>query len=1053
MRIRSLRIVAMPGFPRGGPVLSDLSPGMNVIIGANGTGKTTFARAVRWLLWPSTADRTALRVVSAQTFDNIPLEINQSYSSGQSLLKLPPDSHADCFTITADDLFDQGTATFADRVKQAITGQVSVNSLYMREDSSRALENDLERHRNQYNDRVRDMEAKHGLVVTLPELREKQAAALRAEERLVLLKRERERRELLLQFASMSGMESALPTDLGNATRLREEIITLKGKAVEIDGLAGACRRKLSACGLDSVPDTLGEIRNTLESLKSFTRRKTYLEERIGELSSILEGVPTSVSIFDLDAVLASGLNYERLGERRKELAARLSEFDGRLSGLQEETLNRGRSLLARWLSLKEHRDYVIPAGILVLLALLIPGGNHLPAAVAIMILAASLLMPVLRAQRFQGEYSSLKLRQPASWTVHDVLGIIRHLEDARADMATRNGLAAELAQIDLDIGPADQIFRETRERMGVSSALGVELVAGRMKRFEELDGFKGQLESSVSSAGEVLHKLGVLLSDYVPVVTDSLESAVSLVDTLEERVRVFVQESETLAGLLVEARSVSGRLREAEAEYDGIFRRNRLERGDFASLKERDSRLQEYRDIGHQLKRFEIPDGDIPVSDSDLSEEIRLAGQLASTLGEVRDQVVLATAAEAEMERSFELVELLAVIQNLERKKDIIDGRNHRIRIRNKLLDTVKGKYQVEIQPPVVNRASGLLARFTGGRYSLGPVGLEDSEVAAVDANTGQTVALGHLSRGTRMQLLLALKISFAELIEAGDKLPLVFDEVLANTDLKRFREVAASMAELALDDRQLFYLTCQEPDASLVRDVFRSAGGGPVNVVRIDLKEPGEWPLHGNLLPVVPEPGNLSYDQYARLLEPPRIVCGMPPGELHPAWVLSNTALLHKLLEAGLDSVGKAIAAGRSVLDASEYAELENAATVAGQILTACSRGRSAPLSRKDLEESPVGRSRLFEEAWVLAQKHGGSPEALLSALRSREVPGFRTALIDELETFLTEKGLLSCEEPLSIEEAWVQVLASFGQGGGKLRSVFDRIWSSLERGALTK
>jgi len=186
---------------------------------------------------------------------------------------------------------------------------------------------------------------------------------------------------------------------------------------------------------------------------------------------------------------------------------------------------------------------------------------------------------------------------------------------------------------------------------------------------------------------------------------------------------------------------------------------------------------------------------------------------------------------------------------------------------------------------------------------------------------------------------------------------------------------------------------------------------------------------------------------------MEPPRIVFGMPPGELHPAWVLSNTAMLHKLLEAGLDSVGKAIAAGRSVLDAPEYAELENAAAVAGQILAACSRGRSAPLSRKDLEESPVGRSRLFEEAWLLSQKHGGSPEALLSALRSREVPGFRTALIDELETFLTEKGLLSCEEPLSIEEAWVQVLASFGQGGGKLRSVFDRIWSSLERGALTK
>lgn len=1049
MKIRSLRIIAMPGFPRGGPVLSDLSPGMNVIIGSNGAGKTTFTRAVRWLLWPSTADRTALRVVSAQTFDNIPLEINQSYSSGQSSLRLPPDSHADCFTITADDLFDQGTATFADRVKHAITGQVSVNSLYMREDSSRALDSEIERYGNQYDVRVREMEAKHGLVVTLPELRERQAAAIRAEERLVLLKRERERRELLQVFSSMSGMESALPTDLGNAIRLGDEIDSLRLKAVEIDGLTRACRRKLSSCGLDSVPESMGEIRNTLESLKAFTRRKADFEERMAGLSKTLEGVPTSVSIFDLDAVLASGLNHERLAERKRELEAHLAEFDGGLSELQDETLARGRSLLARWLALKEHRDYIIPAGVLVLLALLIPGGNHLPSAFALLILAGSLLTPLVRAQGLQKAYSLLRLRQPASWTVHDVLGVIRYLEDTRADMATRNSIVAELAQIDREFGPASQAFEETRKKMGVSSALGIELVAARMKRLDELDGLKGQLGNAILNAGEALQKLGALLSVYGPASPDSLESAVSLVDTLEDRVRVFVQESETLAGLLADAGSVSERLHEAQAEYDGIFERNRLERGDIASLKERDSRLQEYRDIGHQLKRFEIPDCGIPSSDADLSEDIRLTGQIATTLDEVRDQVVLAMAAEAEMEKSVELVELLSKIQNLERRKDQIVSRNLRIRIRNRLLDTVKGKYQVEIQPPVVNRASGLLTRFTGGRYALSPVGLEDSEVAALDAQTGQPVPLGHLSRGTRMQLLLALKISFAELTEAGDKLPLVFDEVLANTDLMRFREVAHSMAELALDDRQLFYLTCQEPDASLIQDVFRITGGLSVNVVRLDRTGSGEWPVYESLLAAVPEPGNLSYDEYARLVDPPPVVSGMSAGEVHPAWVLSGTSVLHKLLSAGLDSLGKAVAAGKSVLESSEFVQMEKASAMVEHVLAVFSKGRSAPLTRKNLEESPVGRSKLFEETWVLSRKCGHSARALLSALRAKEVPGFRTALVDGLETYFTEQGFLSAIEPMSMEEAWVQVLASFDPDGGKLRRVFERLWISLEGG----
>lgn len=1049
MRIRSLRIVAMPGFPRGGPVLSDLSPGMNVIIGSNGAGKTTFTRAVRWLLWPSTADRSAPRVVSAQTFGNTPLEINQSYSSGQSMLRLPPDSHADCFTITADDLFDQGTATFADRVKHAITGQVSVNSLYVREDSSRALDSEIERARNQYDVRVREMEAKHGLVVALPELRERQAEALRAEGRLVLLKRERERRELLRVFSSMSGMESALPTDLGNAIRLGEEINTLRLKAVEIDGLTRACRQKLSACGLDSVPESMGEIRNTLESLKAYTRRKADFEERMAGLSKILEGVPTSASIFDLDTVLASGLNRERLAERKRELEARLAEYDGGLSELQDETLALGRSLLARWLALKEHRDYIIPAGVLVLLALLIPGGNHLPAAFSLLILAGSLLMPLIRAQGLQKGYSALRLRQPASWTVHDVLGVIRYLEDARAESVSRKIIAAELAQIVKELGPASQAFEETRKKMGVSSALGIEIVAARMKRFDELDGLKGQLDNAELNAGEALRTLGTLLSAYGPASPYSLESAVSLVDTLEERVHAFVQESETLEGLLVEAASVFERLHEAQAEYDGIFERNQLERGDLASLKERDSRLQEYRDIVHQLKRFDIPDCEVPSSDSALSEEIRLAGQVASTLDEVRDQVVLAMAAEAEMEKSVELVELLSRIQSLERKKELIDCRNVRIRIRNRLLDTVKGKYQVEIQPPVVNRASGLLTRFTGGRYALSPVGLEDSEVEAIDTQTGQPVPLGHLSRGTRMQLLLALKISFAELAEAGEKLPLVFDEVLANTDLMRFREVAHSMAELALDDRQLFYLTCQEPDASLIQDAFRVAGGPPVNVVRLDRTASGEWPVHESLLAEVPEPGNLSYDEYARLVEPPPLVPGMSAGEVHPAWVLSGTNVLHKLLTAGLDSMGKALAAGKSVLEPSEFKDLDRASAMLAHVLTLFARGRAVPLTRKDLEESPVGRSKLLENVWVLSRKYRYSARALLSALRAKEVPGFRSSLADELETFFTERGFIFAEEYMSMEEAWVQVLASFDPEDGKLRHVFERLWINLEGG----
>ncbi|MCY2925270.1 MAG: AAA family ATPase, partial [Planctomycetota bacterium] len=52
MKIRSLAIRRMPGFETAGFDLSDLSEGLNLIIGPNASGKTTVCHAIRGLLWP-----------------------------------------------------------------------------------------------------------------------------------------------------------------------------------------------------------------------------------------------------------------------------------------------------------------------------------------------------------------------------------------------------------------------------------------------------------------------------------------------------------------------------------------------------------------------------------------------------------------------------------------------------------------------------------------------------------------------------------------------------------------------------------------------------------------------------------------------------------------------------------------------------------------------------------------------------------------------------------------------------------------------------------------
>lgn len=1048
MRIRSLRIAVMPGFPSNGPVLEDLDRGMNVVIGANGSGKTTLAMAVRWLLWPSTADRNAPRMVFAHTYDNLPLMINQSRSEGQGKLKLPPDSHADCFTITADDLFDGGTASFAERVKRAITGQVSVDSLYRKEEAYRGLESELIGLRKQYEGKVREIEKRHGLISTLPELRRRLDEGRKAEQRLRSLKDALELREIDARLASMKGMENAKPTDLGNAQRLKDEIHALGAGIAELERRSRECLWNIEKTGLKRVPVNLGEIRSLLENAKAREHRMEGHREDLAGLLRGTEGIPFDVGLADLDKVLSAAVEHDRALERIRELENRRAALEAGLGGLRAEELENGRDILIRWLAKKEHGNPIIPAGLLVLAVFLLVGGDRYPAVSALALFVWSLLAPGVQMSLLQSRYRRTGLPGPSSWGGRDVIGALRSLETALDDHRSLKEIGNELVRLRAE---ADDLRRRSlgiREKTGVNSAAGLEELVRRLERSGEVEELRGRIGEAEDRLRGDLLRLGELLGEWGVSPPDDVRQAVGAVEFLEEGIRVFTREEASLENLRREAEASRGKLAELEKELNGIFSRNGLETGDFESLKERDGKLGPYLYLTQQRRNLMEKHGrDETCPPEALEDEIRRAEETVATLDDIREKVTLAMAAEREMEGSAELAEILSDIVRAERKVEAVRLSNGRVRIRNRLLDTVKKKYQVKIQPPVVKRASYLLAGFTGSRYSLNPVGLEDSEITVLDSETGGILPLEHLSRGTRMQLLLALKVAFAELVEAGHRIPLFLDEVLANSDLERFRGVSLAMAELVRGGRQIFYLTCREPDASLIQQVFQESGAPPVKVFRIDRATPGVWPDYDDLLESVPLPGELSYDDYVRLLGPPGVVRGMPPGRIHPAWVLHSTDTLYKLLKAGLNSLGKASVSAASVLTGGEARELERAGAVAEQVLALYARGRPEPLSRAALEESPVGRSTLLEKVWSLSAEVGHVPEKLLGELRKRRVPGFRTALMDEFEEYLKERGLLPRERPLTRDEARPLVLGSVEGDTERIRTVFERLWSSLE------
>jgi uncharacterized protein YhaN len=134
-------------------------------------------------------------------------------------------------------------------------------------------------------------------------------------------------------------------------------------------------------------------------------------------------------------------------------------------------------------------------------------------------------------------------------------------------------------------------------------------------------------------------------------------------------------------------------------------------------------------------------------------------------------------------------------------------------------ILDTVRERYETHRQPEVLQDASRYLSALTEGKYVRvwTPLG---EELLRVSTAGGATFDVQLLSRGTREQLFLALRLALAKsYARRGIELPLVLDDVLVNFDTRRSRAAAKLLCEFAQEGQQLLVFTCHEHIAEMFR------------------------------------------------------------------------------------------------------------------------------------------------------------------------------------------------------------------------------------------
>jgi len=159
--------------------------------------------------------------------------------------------------------------------------------------------------------------------------------------------------------------------------------------------------------------------------------------------------------------------------------------------------------------------------------------------------------------------------------------------------------------------------------------------------------------------------------------------------------------------------------------------------------------------------------------------------------------------------------------LATVEKRLDDAIRRWQVLALAHQVLEHVRKTYERTRQPETLQEASTYLERMTQGRYRRVWTPL-DEDVLVLNDDEQRTFSVETLSRGTREQLFLCLRLALAaSYARRGAHLPLVLDDVLVNFDAQRAKAAAGVLRDFAAAGHQLLVFTCHEHIAHIFRSL----------------------------------------------------------------------------------------------------------------------------------------------------------------------------------------------------------------------------------------
>ncbi|HEX7118292.1 MAG TPA: AAA family ATPase [Longimicrobiales bacterium] len=712
------------------------------------------------------------------------------------------------------------------------------------------------------------------------------------------------------------------------------------------------------------------------------------------------------------------------------------------------------------------------------------PGRSGLALAPALAA-AAALVLLLLILRRADGpdpgavhraEFERLGLERagvapPARWTPDDVAACLDRLERrlsaallARERERRRAEALRRRAALEPELDALEARRAALAERLGIApegDPAKLFWLVQRIARWQDAaraaDGAAAALEAARSQFADALADARERIARFGYGALDDVAALAAAVDDLDRRREAHRKAAADAAQALRRREDAAADAAGHEEERRAVLERIGLGPDDDAIVRAWCARLDAYREARDRCadaerrredarRRLEETPGYAPGLDElgadALRDALDAAEAEAAEADALRDRITAITTRIEEAKKSHDVEAALAEVARCE--DALRDGRERDTLavVAGALVRFVQRSTRDQHRPEVFHRARELFTRITHGRYRLDFDDGDPPAFRAFDTTTGTGHALDELSSGTRVQLLLAVRIAFVESRETGARLPLIFDETLGNSDDARALAIMQSALALAADGRQVFYFTAQPDEVGKWQGVLEAHPDVPSRVVdlarvrRLARGAATPLPVVDPPAAAVPAPGDASHAEYGRILGVPPIGTDGVPGGVHLWYLVDDPETLYRLLSLRVETWGALRAlvehGGLALLgdDAHAFERARAAARALEAAAAALRIGRGRPVDRAAIVESGAVSETFLDRVDALCQACGGDAAMLIEAIEAGRLPRFRSSALDALRDHLERHGYLDPRDPLDAAQVRARVLAAVAE-----------------------